>query len=276
MDNKNSILLVDPEFDLDTAADCDLLLKITPDSLSYAIIDKRSRQLKVVYDEQECDNVPATLAHRLKNDVYLTLTFKDIKAAVYTENSISIPDELFDAEQLHQYAKFFTEEQSDNLYTRPFSTFGFTSIFTLRKFTEQSLVASLNNCKLYAQNAPVLALAAQPDKAVLLLDFTAASFNALYTEGEKLIWQNYYQVENTEEFNYYLLLIINQLNINTAATEVQLSGIIHAGDERYQCIGKYFGAIVFNLPPSMEIDQKILDDMPAHYYSSLLALDLCE
>lgn len=276
MDNKNSILLVDPKFDLNTAADCDLLLKITPDSFSYAIIDKRSRQLKVVYDEQECDNVPATLAHRLKNDVYLTLTFKDIKAAVHTENSINIPNELFDSEQLNQYAKFFTEEQSDNLYTRPFSTFGFTSIFTLRKFTEQTLAASLSNCRLYAQNAPVLALASRPDKSVLLLDFTAASFHALYTEGEKMIFQNYYQVDNAEEFNYYLLLIINQLNINTAATEVQLSGIIHIGDDRYQCIEKYFDTIVFNLPPAKEVDHKILDDMPAHYYSSLLALDLCE
>lgn len=276
MDNKNSILLVDPEFDLNTAADCDLLLKITPDSFSYAIIDKSNRQLKAVYDEQECENVPATLAHRLKNDIYLTLAFKDIKAAVYTLNTISIPNELFDPEQLNQYAKFFTEEQSDNLYTRPFSTFGFTSIFTLRKFTEQTLAASLSNCKLYAQNAPVLALAARPDKTVLLLDFTAASFNALYTEGGRLIFQNFYQVDNAEEFNYYLLLIINQLKINTPATEVQLSGIIHTGDDRYQCIEKYFGTIIFNLPPAREIDHKILDDMPAHYYSSLLALDLCE
>lgn len=276
MDNKNSILLVDPEFDLNTAADCDLLLKITPDSFSYAIINKSSRQLKAVYDEQECDNVPATLAHRLKNDIYLTLAFKDIKAAVFTLNTISIPNELFDPNQLNQYAKFFTEEQSDNLYTRPFSTFGFTSIFTLRKFTEQTLAASLSNCKLYAQNAPVLALASRPDKTVLLLDFTAASFNALYTEGGRLIFENYYQVDNAEEFNYYLLLIINQLKIKTAATEVQLSGIIHTGDDLYQCIEKYFGTIIFNLPPAREIDHKILDDMPAHYYSSLLALDLCE
>ncbi|MNK03548.1 hypothetical protein D3C87_213970 [compost metagenome] len=276
MDNKNSILLVDPEFDLNTAADCDLLLKITPDSFSYAIIDKGSRQLKAVYDEQECEHVPAMLANKLKNDVYLTLAFKEIKAAVYTENSINIPNELFDPKQLNQYAKFFTEAQSNTLYTRPFKTFGFTSIFTLQQFTEETLATSLNNCKLYAQNAPVLALAAQHNKTSLVLDFTASSFNALYSTAEKLIFQNYYQTDNAEEFNYYLLLIINQLNINTADTEVQLSGIIHSGDDYYQCITKYFSNINFSLPPAKEIDHKILDDMPAHYYSSLLALDLCE
>jgi hypothetical protein len=276
MDNKNSILLVDPEFDLNTATDCDLLLKVTPDSLSYAIIDKSSRQLKAVYDEQECENVPQTLAAKLKHDVYLTLAFKAIKIAVYTENSINIPNELFDPQQLNHYAKFFTEEQSNNLYTRPFTTFGFTSIFTLQQFTEETLASSLNNYKLYAQNAPVLALAAQNDRPALILDFTAASFNALYAVGEKLVFQNYYQAENAEEFNYYLLLIISQLNISTSATEVHLSGIIHPDDDYYQCIEKYFKTIDFNLPPLKEIDHKILDDMPAHYYSSLLALDLCE
>jgi hypothetical protein len=276
MDNKNSILLVDPEFDLNTAADCDLLLKITPNSLSYAIIDKSCRQLKAVYDEQECGNVSAILAAKLKNDVYLTLPFNDIKVAVYTENTINIPNELYDPAQLNQYARFFTDDQSNNLYTRPFSSFGFTSIFSLQQFTEETLVSALKNCRLYTQNAPVLALASQQDKTALLLDFTATSFNALYTIEEQLVFQNYYQVDNAEEFNYYLLLIISQMNINTSITEIHLSGIIHAGDDSYQCIEKYFNNISFNLPPVKEIDHKILDDMPAHYYSSLLALDLCE
>lgn len=276
MDNKNSILLVDPEFDLNTAADCDLLLKITPDSLSYAIIDKNCRQLKAVYDEQECENVPAILAAKLKNDIYLKLPFNEIKAAVYTENTINIPNELYDASQLNQYARFFTDEQSENLYTRPVKNFGFTSIFSLRQFTEDTLAASLKNCKLYTQNAPVLALVPQSDQSVLLLDFTATSFNALYAIGDRFIFQNYYQIDNAEEFNYYLLLIISQININTASTSVYLSGIIHAGDEHYQCVEKYFNTITFNSPPVQEIDHKILDDMPAHYYSSLLALDLCE
>lgn len=276
MDNKNSILLVDPEFDLNTAADCDLLLKITPDSFSYAIIDKSCRQLKAVYDEQECNDVPARLASKLKNDIYLTLPFNEIKAAVYTENTINIPNELYDPEQLNQYAKFFTEDQSSNLYTRPFNSFGFTSIFSLQQFTEDALAASLKNCRLYAQNAPILALASEKNKTVLTLDFTATSFNVLYTIGEKLIFQNYYQIDNAEEFNYYLLLIISQINIDTSVTEVQLSGIIHPDDESYKCIERYFNTIDFNLPPVKEIDQRILDDMPAYYYSSLLALDLCE
>ena len=122
----------------------------------------------------------------------------------------------------------------------------------------------------------MLVLAAQNKQSTLLLDFTASAFQAAYIADEKLIFQHYYPIENAAEFNYYLLLIISQLRLNAAHTEVQLSGIVHEGGEYYRAVEKYFKTILFNLPPAKNTDQKILDDMPAHYYSSLLALDLCE
>ncbi|MBE9601447.1 DUF3822 family protein [Pedobacter sp. MC2016-24] len=276
MDNKNNILLVDPEFDPKTAANCTLLLKIMPDSFSYAIIDKSSEKLQAVYDQQECDDVADTLAEKLKQDVYLSLPFKEIKAAVYTENAIAIPNELFDPADLNKYNNFFSTPQSGNLYTQPFASFGFTSIFTLQEFTETTLVSALENCRLYAQNASILGLAKNKLHAALILDFTATSFNAAYIKDGQLIFQNFYQTDNSEEFNYYLLLILNRLAIRPTETTAFLSGIIHEGDPNYQCIAKYFDQINFSLPPLEHTDQKILDDMPAHYYSSLLALDVCE
>lgn len=276
MSHKNSILLVDPEFDPSTAPDCNLLLKITADSFSYAIIDKTSNQLKAVYDQQESKNVSHDLAVKLKNDSYLNLAFKDIKVAVYSKNSISIPTELFDAKNLDQYAKFFTEEQSDNLYVRPFANYGFTSIFTLQRFMDETLAEALLTCKLFDQVAPILAMAQNKENKTLILDFTAASFTAVLTEGKKFIFRNYYEIENAEEFNYYLLLLIQQIQIDIKDTQVLLTGIIHEDDPYYRCLEKYFQNITFNTPLSDQVDHKILEDMPAHYYSSLLALDICE
>ncbi|WP_449437708.1 DUF3822 family protein [Pedobacter steynii] len=275
MNSKNSILLVDPEFDPNTATNCNLLIKITADSFSYAIIDKSSNQLKAVYDQQECQNVSKQLSEKLRTDSYLSLPFKEIKASVHTENSIAIPNDLFNEQSLNDYAKFFTEEQSNNLYTQPSANFGFTSIFTLNKFIEESLNISLSNCRLFDHAAPVLELSKNNDNLSLTLDFTVGSFNAIYTDGGKLIFQNYFQIENTEEFNYYLLFIINQLNIDALNTNIHLSGIINEGDGQYKCIEKYFKAINFTSTTGNEADNKILDDMPAHYYSSLLALDQC-
>ncbi|MEJ2880012.1 DUF3822 family protein [Pedobacter sp. GR22-6] len=274
MNSKNSILLVDPEFDPNTAENCNLLIKITSDSFSYAIIDKIHQQIKAVYDQQECHDVPAELAERLKHDSYLMLTYKEIKISVYTENTIAVPNEIFEVENLDQYARFFTETQGDKLYIQPFATYGFTSIFSLHKFIDELLNTSLECSKFFDHESPVLALAGGKKK-VLQLDFSASSFNALYVNDGKLIFSNYYQIENSEEFNYYLLFIVQQLQIDTAHTVLSLSGIIHQGDAHYECVSKYFSHIEFSTALNEGLDGRILEDMPSHYYSSLLALDLC-
>ncbi|WP_316789972.1 DUF3822 family protein [Pedobacter frigoris] len=273
MNSKNSILLVDPDFDPNTAENCNLLIKITADSLSYAIIDKGSNEIKAVYDQQECINTIQTLANKTKTDSYLMLSFKEIKISVYTENSIAVPNELFDADNLNQYANYFGDDQGMNLYTQPANNFGLTSIFTLSKFVDQTLASSLAHGKLFDHTAPLHALAKEKNTA-LLLDFSATSFNVLYIKDEKLVFQNYYQIDNSEELNYYVLFIINQLKINTTETEISLSGIIHKEDANYTCLAKYFKIINFGNADTQ--NHKILEDMPAHYYSSLLALDLCE
>ena len=112
------------------------------------------------------------------------------------------------------------------------------------------------------------------NETALLLDFSVGSFNALYLQQQQVVFQQCYEIDNLDEFNYYLLLIINQLNINTKETNLHLTGIIHEGDDKYNCLLKYFSKADF-IAPSNDLNQQILDDMPAHYYSSLLALDQC-
>ncbi|WP_158795896.1 DUF3822 family protein [Pedobacter sp. L105] len=273
--SKNSILLVDPEFDPHTAPDCNLLLKITGDSFSYAVIDKNSRQLKAVFDQQDCEDTVKELGLALKNDSYLRLPFREIKVSVYTPDTIAVPNRFFNAQDLSSYANFFSEEAPGKLYTQPFARFGFNSVFKLEQFAEDTLNTYLSGAAKYEQNAPVLALAPTAEESSLLLDFTAGSFNALLLAKDKVLFQNNFQVENTEEFTYYLLLLIQELELDTTAVSVLLSGIIHQEDDYYSCLNKYFHQIHFNLPPADDIDHAILEDMPAHYYSTLLALDLC-
>lgn len=276
MNSKNSILLVDPEFDPATATSCSLLIKVTADNYSYAIINKANEKLVALYDQQECPEPMKDLANRLDTDNYLSIPFSAVKAAVYTQNSIVIPNDIFEDANLGHYAKFFLLEQSEQLYKQPAESFGFTSIFTLASDAEEKLKASFQECTFFDHAAPLLSIAKQHADSTLLLDFTVGFFNATYTSNGKLIFQHCYEIGNEEEFNYYLLLMIKQLAINTPETRVLLSGIIHNEDKRFAILKKYFNTIVFNMPEPAKMNIEILDDMPDHYYTTLLAIDLCE
>lgn len=276
MNSKNSIILVDPDFDVNSAEDCDLLIKVTADNFSYAIIDGSKNRLMVLYDHQECENVLAILCDVLNEGHYFSIPFRTVKASVFTRNTIAIPNDVFDSENLDAYAKFFSEPQSEQLHLQSLKGQEFTSIFNLDHAMEELLITRFGISKIFDHTAPLIALSNFITEKHLTLDFTVGTFHAILTDCGKLIFENSYEVEDAEEFNYYLLLILKQLSIDPGLTEISLSGIIHEDDKKFDVVKKYFSKIDFNTPNTEKLDNKILENMPNQYYSSLLALRSCE
>jgi hypothetical protein len=272
MSKSNSILLIDPSFDPATATNCKLLIKVGLDSLSYAIVNKETNKISAVFDEQECEEPAKKLNERLKNDNYLQLAYQQVKIAIHTPNAIAIPNDLFNEKDLTAHTAYFTTPHSENLYTKKQSYFDFTTIFALPKTTAQIL--STLKSENYQEHAGLLHLAEDAKNNVVCLDFSAGAMAIVYVKGGQLIFQQVFEISNTEELNYYLLLLINQLEINTAHTQLRLTGIIHETDEYYTCLQKYFNDIHF-VTVRTDLDQEILEDLPLHYYSNLLALDQC-
>lgn len=275
MNNQNSILLIDSAFDSDLSIHCNLLVKISPDNFSYAIIHQDDNKVIAVFDEQECENGIKQLANRLKSDPYLAFTYNEVKVAVYTTNSIFVPAAFEDHQSENLHLSFFTQAPTTSLYRTKHPVFGFTTIFSLTQFTEDLLQQSLTASKKFQHSASLLKLAETITNAAILLDFTVGTVNILYVKDKKVVFQQYYEIENVEEFNYYLLLIINQLNILAKETTVYVSGIIDETDEKYDLLQKSFEAVSFLNPNQALLNQDVLSDMPAHYYTTLLALDQC-
>jgi len=276
MNTQNSILLIDPTFDPSTSINCNLLIRVGINSFSYAILDKETNKIVAVFDEQECESASNTLNECLINDSRLGLTFNEIKLSIYTENNISIPNALYNHDELKLHTAFFTQPYAANLYTTAHPNFGFTSVFSFSKVTDEIISQFFTNSKKYQPNAALLKLAENTAETSLLLDFAAGSIYILYLKEKQVVFQQCYEIENVEEFNYYLLLIINQLAINASDIPVYVSGIIHDNDEKYNCLKQYFSTVHFLSFIDLNVDQQILEDMPAHYYTTLLALNECE
>ncbi|MGF1926049.1 MAG: DUF3822 family protein, partial [Bacteroidia bacterium] len=201
MSNQNSILLIDPSFEPNSAGSCSLLIRLGIDSISYAIINKYNNKICAIFDEQGCDDSSKKLGERLQSDHYLALPFQEIKLAVFTENYLSVPNAIFNVAEIPSNTRYFSQPPVGNTYTNDHSYFGFTSVFSLTKGTDQMINYSFNSSKKYDLNALLLKLAEHTDPTSLLLDFTAGSFQVLYKLEEQIIFQKCYETENVEEFN---------------------------------------------------------------------------
>lgn len=278
MNNKNSILLEDQAFDPVSALNCNLLLRITADSFSYAIVNTLEDKIEVVYDCQGFEPTEKNLSATILGDPYLSLLFKQVKVGAYTSNIIAVPQDIYTPEVVEPYLKYFTDLQnySGSVYTASYSGQDFRSLFLLPAAIETTIKTHWRDARSFEQTASLLAINQIAESHQFYLDFTAGSFHAMLLEKGKMIFQNVFQIENPEEFHYYLLLLIRQLEISTNGTKVLASGILNEGDEQHSILLKYFTTVNLCKPPASSITNSVLEDMPPHYYTSLLALNLCE
>jgi hypothetical protein len=278
MNNNNSILLVDPNFDPNAAIPCNLLLKITADSLAYAIVNTENNRVEVLYDRQNFLDHQQTLMPLLHADPYLRMSFNSVSVCSYTINSISIPNDFFKEEEIQTYKPYFTESEnySGNLNTSTVTTQNFKTIFLFPNVIEDAIKAYWPQAKRLEQTAPLLSKPQVAREFLLNLDFTAGSFYAMLTKDGALIFQNFFLTEDSDEFSYYLMLIFKQLELDPAKVDVQISGIINEGDAQQDFLKSQFRSVSMHVPDLPTLENSILEDMPAHYYTSLLAIQLCE
>jgi hypothetical protein len=272
--NKNSILLIDPNFEPANSSNLNLLVKVGVDTFSYSIADEEKELIHAVYDEQECEDGVEKFKERLKIDAYLKLPYKSVKAAIYTQNSVLVPKSLFDEAQVKLYTQFFVDTDLQNIYVQSSEQQEFIRIFGVPSATEKLLTATWENVTLLPHDAGLLENLPTKENNNVIIDFTVGSFQLLYFKEKLLNFAQNYEFDGIDELTYYLLLIISQLSINTKQTALKVCGIIHQGDDKWNLLAQHFNEIDFLVTPT-PFDTNILDDMPAHYYTSLLALQKC-
>lgn len=272
--SNNSILLIDPNFEPTNSTNLSLLVKIGADTFSYAIIDDEQKLVHAVYDEQECESGYEKLKERLKTDAYLKFQYQNVIVASHTQNIVFVPKELYNESEAALHTKFFADADSRNVYVQPSLQQDIYTIFSLPQTVEKLINENWEDSLKLQQNAGLVELTTKINSDSILIDFTVGSFQLCYIKQGKIIFIQSYQFEDAEELTYYLLLIVNQLSIDTKLTDVKTCGIIHEGDDKWKILAQYFNQVDL-LTISSDLDTSILDDMPAHYYTSLLSLQQC-
>ncbi|MCY1520012.1 hypothetical protein D9M68_547780 [compost metagenome] len=232
-------------------------------------------KIVALFDEQECEQVLHTLNNRMRSDPYLCNPFAEVKISIYTEDLVSIPNVIYKTEATALSHTFFEQSDSGKLYHQPRPELGFTTVFGLPEGMVSFLNHNFSTHKKFDHQAALLSLASQLPPSALLLDFSAGAIAMLCLQNNEVIFQRSYGIASADELSYYLLLIINLLALDVQSLPVYLCGIIHKDDEKYQALSRYFNTVYFLLVNDENLNSEILENMPAHYYTTLLAVHKC-
>jgi hypothetical protein len=103
-----------------------------------------------------------------------------------------------------------------------------------------------------------------------------AQIDIVILEGNNLIFYNAFPYHSKQDFVYYIIFVIEQLNLNPEVIELRLSGLIDKKSTLFDMAWKYIRNIEFQEFPAAYRYSYLFNDVPPHRYFTLLNSGLCE
>ncbi len=277
--NTAKIHLTDQNFNPKHSEKCDLLIRIYPKRLSYAVIDQSNDQLKVLFDFPGEGGLKA-LKNSLAQDPVLKFKYHQVKVAVLTSKFTFIPTEIYSDTDLDSYALFAYPAIDSDVLVKEITAAKTKNISAVDKNLRKYLISNFTDPVIFNQASPLIESSLKfyhnTPNTSLILQINSNSFEVLVLKNNTLFYYNLFHTESMNEFNYFLLGVIKELQLKSTDTDVIISGEVDEGDGTYACTKKYFNTIIFADSGILVRQASIFRGVPAHQFFSLIGLNLCE
>lgn len=278
----NPIHFTDERFDPQNSGNCHLFIHLDANSCAYAIVDKNTDRLDVLFKKHFTlginDFSALNRLENLKTDHQnLNLPFRKVKISVETKAFTFVPEPLFSSDDLPNYSKFMGAVPESTLLNSDISALGIKNIFAIEPDLASMLHNTFADPLIVSKANPLISgiyrLLEKGNYGELFLNFNHNSFEAVVIQNNALVFYNSFDISDADEFNYFVLNLISQLNLSRSQA-VTLSGEISRNNDLYVRLQKYFDYISF-------AEAELISSMPEnqlvpHQFFSLLSLDLCE
>jgi len=115
-----------------------------------------------------------------------------------------------------------------------------------------------------------------PERNQVHLNFFRSYFELVVLSGTKLLMSNQFNYSGESDVIYYVLYVFDQLKLAPDTTELLLHGQLPQTDPLYQTFKKYIRKTLFAKPNSRFSYSYTFNQLPEHYFTSLLDFYKCE
>ncbi len=284
---KKSISAFDKSLANDNSHYYSLSIQCAPDGFSFTIFDPRHKKFLGIahYDFQHTSNfhlLTNTLNDLIPQIDRLNSSYESIRIIFETHKSSLVPNAFFDPDNISAYISLHHRTapgeliQSDylpildsrNVWLMPENVMN-----TLRYFFP--MAALHNHGSVLIES--LLALNKNRDEGHGVFVYVRKNmFDIVVLNGNKLLFFNSFRYLAKEDFIYFLIYVLEQLEINPESVQVTFLGEIVKLSTIYDITHKYVRNVAFiNRAEDFEFSY-VFDDVPGHFYFNLLNHFRCE
>lgn len=278
MNNTGTLHLKVKDFKGDQAGNCELLIRVSTGKLSYAIVNTREKNLKVLFD---CalfhSSMQEAFPNLLAKHEYLNADFSKVKIASETFHFTFVPEEIYSQKTLPVLKNFINSSASVRFISNGLEKSGIRSIASVGDELVSPVLSKYPQAHLFSQAEPFITavLPLTKNTKTLAVQFNSGTFELLLTVEGRLIYYNIFPAPTTDDFNYFLLMVCRQFDLKAHETEILLSGEIEKYSENYRRILKYFNRIAFADGSKLFAHPEAFTLVPSHQFFPLLSLGVC-
>ena len=283
---KPHISLFDKSYSKSKSNQYKLYIELSNNSFKHTVLDTQSNTFIGIEEYQFTDiyndySLLEPLKEILANNELYKNQFKAIFVAFVNNRSTLIPNAVYNSEKLENYHQFnFSKQEEDKFYADHLINLSAYNVYSIPDFITDAF-NSLKNVQFKHFSSALIEstlIGAKRDKALSLINvhILPSSFQVVVVKNQKLELYNSFNYQSSEDFIYYLLFVLDQLNINNEEATIKLTGEVEKNSVIYTILHKYIQTLNFGNRPENLTFSYVFEETPKHFHHALFNQFLCE
>jgi len=226
-----------------------LSIQVSLNGLSFLVLDSTKNQVvNLIHKRFDKKHTPQEmqdqLLHCFNTHDLLQQSFSRIKLIHDNEMVTLVPSALFEEEHLSDYLKYNTK-----LFKTDFITYDviknddimvvYVPFVNINNFIFEQFGSFEYNHSTTISLDKILQIQKNKTTEAIHINVASAYFDLVVTKHNSLQLYNRFEYQTKEDFIYYILFVVEQLDLNTEEIECVLMGSIKKEDDLYSIAYKY-------------------------------------
>jgi hypothetical protein len=266
---------IDKSFEETRTLDYDLVLQVTDRSCAYSIFDHSKNSYIALESYDISLSGLAEQIHWLKNP------FRSVHIIVENNRSTLIPEVLFEESAKETYLNFSLERYEDEKTRidklRRIEVVNVYGVSTNLDDEISTIFPDAKACHLSSLLIETIWMNFKnliTDKRIFIF-VRQADFNLLILDRKQLIYSNAFHFRAPEDVVYFVIFVMEQLNLNPEEVPVILLGNIGKETPEFELLFRYIRNIDFATRSETLYYSHVFNDVPGHSWYPLLNPVIC-
>lgn len=279
--------IIDESFDIASANQYGCYLQLNVNFLTVAIADI-SRKKFIALEDFRFDSTSGVemLAHtceaiKQQSQLLSAENYRETNCCVNFNTSTLIPEPLYEKESERLMTEFnFSDLNQPVFFTDDLKMIGAKNLFTVPALIEKMLNYWFRNVRLHHHSTVFiknsLLLNKNNTEKNASINIRVEEFDMMVTAANKLIFYNSFIFKTNEDFLYFVLFTLEQLQLNPETIEVTLTGETDKYSPQYTGLMKHVRHVSLGERSEAHSFSYKFDSLQATAYSLLFNQHLCE